>query len=394
MSDPIPKGWIRAHLGDLFTERKECGIEGLPTMSVTMHDGLVMRNGLDRRTETTLDASAHLLVKQGDIAYNMMRMWQGACGIAAQNCIVSPAYVVLTPKPSVDPRYFVAWVKSARGLHLLWAYSHGLTDDRRRLYFDDFCQIPIDLPPLDEQRRIADALATCDRAIEAAETLVATKRQELTLTISRVSADWDMLPLDDFGKWTGGGTPSKAREEFWSNGTMPWVSPKDMNGWRIYDAQDHITEKAVAASATNLVPRGAILIVTRSGILRTRVPVAVVMRDVTINQDLKALVPDDPSRGELLCLLLQHANERLRQAAMKTGTTVESLDTDAVKAFEVAFPSDAQEAAARSLFVAMADAAESISKLADFLRVQKRGLMQKLMMGEWRLSTDASEEAA
>ena len=80
---------MTTHLGDFFSQRQEIGNPGLPLMSVTMNDSLVLRDDLDRRTESALRPDQHLLVKKGDIAYNMMRMWQGACGLASSDGIVS-----------------------------------------------------------------------------------------------------------------------------------------------------------------------------------------------------------------------------------------------------------------------------------------------------------------
>jgi type I restriction enzyme S subunit len=92
-------------LGDFFSNRQEPGQAGLPVMSVTMNDSLVFRDDLERRTESALKPEQHLLVRKGDIAYNMMRMWQGACGQATADGMVSPAYVVLAPKPGIDSRF-------------------------------------------------------------------------------------------------------------------------------------------------------------------------------------------------------------------------------------------------------------------------------------------------
>jgi len=104
-------------------------------MSVTLNDGLVGRDTLDRKTDTNLDMDEHLLIKAGDIAYNMMRMWQGASGLAKHDGVVSPAYVVLAPKNGIDPVFASYWFKSSRMVYLFWAYSYGLTNDRLRLYF-------------------------------------------------------------------------------------------------------------------------------------------------------------------------------------------------------------------------------------------------------------------
>lgn len=73
-----PEGWRSTKLGNVFKSRRERGRTGLPTLSVTLNDGLVLRESLERKTDTNLSPEEHLLVREGDIAYNMMRMWQGA----------------------------------------------------------------------------------------------------------------------------------------------------------------------------------------------------------------------------------------------------------------------------------------------------------------------------
>lgn len=159
------------HLGDLFTSRREKGVQGLPMLSVTLNDGLVNRADLDRKQETSLTPEEHLLVKPGDIAYNMMRMWQGAFGLADRKGLVSPAYVVLKPKKEIDPLYASYLLKTKRMTYLLWAYSYGLTEDRLRLYYPDFAKIPANIPPRAVQERIAAQLATWDEAIAVCENL-------------------------------------------------------------------------------------------------------------------------------------------------------------------------------------------------------------------------------
>jgi len=95
-----------------------------------------------------------------------MRMWQGASGVAESDAIVSPAYVVLQPTCLVDSLFAAFWFKSNRMVHLFWAYSHGLTDDRLRLYAKDFSMIPVMVPEnVDEQRAIAEVLKTAQQEI-------------------------------------------------------------------------------------------------------------------------------------------------------------------------------------------------------------------------------------
>ncbi|HLQ45860.1 MAG TPA: restriction endonuclease subunit S [Planctomycetaceae bacterium] len=100
------------------------------------------------------------------------------------------------------------------------------------------------------------------------------------------------VQLDDLVTIVGGGTPSKARPEYFL-GHIPWVSPKDVKTWNIFDSQDHITEDAIDRSSTSLIDPGAVLVVIRSGVLKHTLPVAINRVAVTLNQDLKALVCGD-----------------------------------------------------------------------------------------------------
>ena len=155
-------------------------------MSITMHDGVVDREDLGRRVESELTPEEHLLVRKGDIAYNMMRMWQGVSGLAAIDCLVSPAYVVVTPKKSIDPLYASYLFKNPEVIRLFHRYSQGLANDRLRLYFEQFAEIPIRIvTQVEEQKRIAGFLAACDRRITAAQNYL-----ERSLSLKRaISAD-------------------------------------------------------------------------------------------------------------------------------------------------------------------------------------------------------------
>ena len=66
---------------------------------------------------------------------------------------------------------------------------------------------------------------------------------------------WKLVPLGDLGRWSGGGTPSKSKKQFWDGGTIPWVSPKDMKTLVIRDSEDYITEEAVLTSIAGRLAR-------------------------------------------------------------------------------------------------------------------------------------------
>ena len=159
--------WEERKAGSLFTNRITKGEQGLPIYSVTMHDGMIRRDSLDRNFYDIEEAAGNKKVCRNDIAYNMMRMWQGALGVAPEDCLVSPAYIVLAPAKGTDPDFFQYMFKLPTTLLLLTAYSRGLTKDRLRLYFDDFARIPLPCPSFGEQQRIADCLSSLDDLIAA-----------------------------------------------------------------------------------------------------------------------------------------------------------------------------------------------------------------------------------
>jgi type I restriction enzyme S subunit len=159
--------WEEKKAGTLFGNRIDKGVEGLPIYSVTMHDGMVRRDSFDRDFYDIEDAAGNKKACRDDIVYNMMRMWQGALGVAPEDCLVSPAYVVLAPQTDVVSGFFGYLFKLPASLQLLTSHSRGLTKDRLRLYYDDFARIPLRCPGREEQQRIAKCLASYDTLITA-----------------------------------------------------------------------------------------------------------------------------------------------------------------------------------------------------------------------------------
>lgn len=147
--------------------------------------------------------------------------------------------------------------------------------------------------------------------------------------VGRVHQSWPLARIKHVCRTAGGGTPDKSKSEYW-HGDIPWVSPKDMKAGRIVDTEDHITSDGLANSATQMVPPNSVLIVMRSGILRHSIPVAINDVPVALNQDMRALVPDERLTPAFLARLIEGHQAELLQAWSKVGATVESLESDLV----------------------------------------------------------------
>ena len=156
-------------MGDVFQERKQRGFDELPLLSVTADDGIVYRDQLERRDTSNANKSKYLRVREGDVAYNTMRMWQGRFGVSALEGIVSPAYTVCIPSAEVDVRFMGYLFALAETVHLFRRYSQGLVSDTWNLKYNSFARIKVRVPSLPEQRRIAKVLQTCDEEIALLE---------------------------------------------------------------------------------------------------------------------------------------------------------------------------------------------------------------------------------
>jgi type I restriction enzyme S subunit len=159
--------WEESKAGTFFANRVAKGEEGLPIYSVTTHDGMVRRDSFDRDYNDIEVAARNKKACENDIAYNMMRMWQGACGVAPEDCLVSPAYIVLSPSPGVVSSFFAYLFRLPSSLFMLTSHSRGLTKDRLRLYYDDFAKMPLRVPGEAEQQRIAACFSSVDTLISA-----------------------------------------------------------------------------------------------------------------------------------------------------------------------------------------------------------------------------------
>ena len=157
--------WEEAALGKLFTERVESDINA-EMLSVTMHDGIIKASENGRYDNSNSDRSNYKLVLKDDIAYNSMRMWQGASGCSPYKGIVSPAYTVIIPNKGINSTFFAAYFKTNRLINKFRLHSQGLTTDTWNLKYPAFSVISVLYPTsIEEQQQIAAYFTALDKQI-------------------------------------------------------------------------------------------------------------------------------------------------------------------------------------------------------------------------------------
>ncbi len=168
----IPEHWEVKRICSLFSESSARASSDdetqYPVLSVSIHDGIsdkeLDENEMDRKVTRSEDKSLYKIVHYNHLAYNMMRAWQGGFGASRLSGLVSPAYVVCRPKTDIDSYFFELILRTPNAITEMKRFSKGIVDFRLRLYWDDFRNIVVPVPPVKEIVRILNHIETkCSR---------------------------------------------------------------------------------------------------------------------------------------------------------------------------------------------------------------------------------------
>ena len=163
----LPLGWQLLPNIAIFQERIERGYINEDLLSVTIGRGVIKQADVDiKKDSSNEDKSKYKLIKVGDIAYNKMRMWQGALGYSDYQGISSPAYVILKPKLKINPRYFHYMFRSSFYTNYSKRFSYGIVDDQLSLRYTDFKRMYSIVPPLEVQNSIVTYLDKKNNVID------------------------------------------------------------------------------------------------------------------------------------------------------------------------------------------------------------------------------------
>lgn len=208
--------WDNIPLGKLFRESNDRNSDG-ELLSVSLRYGVVKASLNGRFDNSSEDKSHYKVVNIGDIAYNTMRMWQGACGVSNFNGIVSPAYTVITPLSNLVQTFFIRLFKNKRTLKSFRVNSQGLTSDTWNLKYPLFREINVYYPiSQSEQKLISTFFDVLDNKMEIVASRLASLKQvkEASLqamfpqkgeTVPKIrfkgfEGEWEDVKLSSFAK--------------------------------------------------------------------------------------------------------------------------------------------------------------------------------------------------
>lgn len=248
-------------------------------------------------------------------------------------------------------------------------------------------------PPLAEQQKIAEILATCDRVIELKRQLLAEKRQQKQWLMQKLldpnsgmrmpgfeCSKWMETPLTSICKFVGGGTPDTSNEHYW-NGTIPWISSADLQDGNIHSIQTtrFITEEAVRNSATRICPKDSILIISRVGVGK----IAIAPVELCTSQDFTNLVD---VKGNLYFITHQIQREIQRILAISQGTSIKGIASKEIKAMAINLPSRSEQDAIAKVLECSDREISLCGAEIEAWQQKKKALMQLLLTGLVRVN--------
>ena len=207
----IPVSWqVKRNIG-IFDESKECNSVESELLSVTIERGIIKQNEITAKKDSSNeDKSKYKVVKPDYLAYNKMRMWQGAIGRSEFDGIVSPAYIILKPRTKKFAKYFHYLYRTELFIREANRNSYGLCDDMNSLRYEDFKTIYSPLPPEDHVERIVEFLDVktkeIDEAIGKKEKLIELLKEQKSIIINQAVTKGlnPNAPMKDSGiEWIG-----------------------------------------------------------------------------------------------------------------------------------------------------------------------------------------------
>lgn len=418
----VPENWVWVRLGAVcffengyaFKSDKFSSEKGIPVIRISN----IKENNVDvddciKTLEENIDEK--FIVHQGDLLIAMSGATTGKNGVYMSANIAylnqRVGNIKVKNKELLIEKFRNFYIANMQNEILNTAYGGA----QPNISSQKMSVMTFPLPLLSEQQRIVERIEELfakldeakERLQEVADSFAVRKAAilhkaftgELTKQWRRENGvsdeSWEERKLGEVGSWLGGGTPSTSREEYWENGNILWITSKDMKSTVIEDTIMKVNEIGVKNSSANYIEKPALLVVMRSGILRRTFPVAMVKKPFTVNQDLKAIIPDEDDLEFLYWMLLSN-EQRILNTCMKNGTTVESINSNALKDLTFKCPTLSEQHEIVRLIddlLARERAAQQATEQAlASIELMKKSILARAFRGE--LGTNKASEAS
>lgn len=363
----LPESWAIMRTKQMFrlVIEKAPANNKMELLSVYTHIGVRPRKSLEQRGNKASTTDGYWVVKEGDIICNKLLAWMGAIGASHYQGVTSPAYDILRPIKSCNTDYYHFLFRTKKYLQQFKIRSRGIMDMRLRLYFDQFGQIPIPVPPRREQDQIVAYLRAQDAHIAR---FIKTKRDLIKLlteqklriidhAISRgldtavalkasgiewlgeVPEHWEVKPLKRWVRLNARTLGQKTNPDF----EFRYVDIGSVQTGRLVKELERIRFEAAPSRARRVLRQGDTIISTVRTYLKAIWYVGEDADDLIASTGFAVLTPGKNVEPEYLGYVIQSSAFVNRVAANSIGIAYPAIAETVLGRFPVAFPPTVEE---------------------------------------------------
>lgn len=191
---------------------------------------------------------------------------------------------------------------------------------------------------------------------------------------------WHLRALEDCGTWLSGGTPSRKNDAYW-DGDIPWISAKSLTDFYIRDSDRHVTELG-AQNGARIAPAGSTIFLVRGMSLQSEFRMGIARRDVTFNQDCKAIVPREGIDPVFLANAVRARTPQILGMVDSASHGTGRLATDRIAQLRIAVPPIEEQRAIAEVIGALDDRIEHLSTEAGLYDAMMQAAYQQLAVEE------------
>lgn len=209
-----------------------------------------------------------------------------------------------------------------------------------------------------------------------------------------VPEHWEVPRLRYYASVENGTTPNRDNPEFWTDGDIPWLSSGEVNQYRIIEASEFITCKALEECSLRLLPKGTV-VTGMIGQGKTRGLAATLEIEATINQNLAAIIPCDRMKSDYLLYIFQSVYEYLREFGR--GGNQAALNCEILSALQVPLPPIQEQTEICSFVEVNLKAFDALTaeseRAIELLQERRTALISAAVTGKIDVRGFASKEA-
>ena len=296
----------------------------------------------------------------------------------------STEFIVMRAREGLSDPQFIYYLATSPWFRNIAIKSMVGSSGRQRVQQSVLDDLVLNVPPLEEQKKISSFLCVLDQKIALNNEINDNLEQQVQAYFQELFVDnadpaWTLGTISDLGTVVGGSTPSKSKPDYYTEDGIAWITPKDLSINKakfISHGENDITELGLKNSSASIMPEGTVLFSSRAPIGY----IAIASGEVTTNQGFKSVVPKPEIGTAYVYCFLKHNLPVIE--GMASGSTFKEVSGSTMKNVPAVIP-DTETLTCFNDFCAPIFAHQRIlEEQNQSLAALRDSLLPKLMSGE------------